>query len=149
MTLYPPSECERADTCISERAENEQHLHWREHQAELLKESEAENDLLKVQYAEERQAFLAEQVAGQEARSENERLRAAVAWNEEQRGIQAKEIKRLRVADKYAHKTVERLDAEVERLRAALEGVIAEADRKTAAFDTARAALGQRTMNDD
>jgi chromosome segregation ATPase len=27
------------------------------------------------------------------------------------------EIKRLKVADKYAHKTVERLDAEIERLR--------------------------------
>jgi len=47
-------------------------------------------------------------------------------------------------SDKYVPEQRARgLEAEIERLRAALEGVIAEADRKTAAFDRAHAALAR------
>src|SRR5262245_10955659 len=56
---------------------------------------------------------------------ERDELRAALANSEAATLIQLKLLR-----------------AENERLRAALEGVIAEADRKTAAFDRARAALG-------
>src|SRR5215813_14104028 len=57
---------------------------------------------------------------------ERDELRAAVAWNEEQRGIQAKEIERLRASQLHCHcdaDIIRNRDEEIERLRAALEEV--------------------------
>jgi len=47
----------------------------------------------------------------------------------------------MTIALREAAKELDRLRAEVERLRAALRGVIRVADRKTVEFDAARAAL--------
>ena len=99
--------------------------------------------------------------AGMALVRENERLRAEVErderrfreteaeWVDRFQALEA-EIERLREHEAQLEHDRDALsklfaDADVarSRLRAALEGVIAEADRKTAAFDRAHAALAR------
>ena len=77
---------------------------------------------------------------------ENAALRESVAWNTEQRSIQAKEIERLTSAVGWQRETIKARDAEIERLRReiseelhpraeAFEAVVAENERLRAALE--------------